>query len=584
MIIRQCILVLLAIFMIMGCVGAVSATNIDSVIISGITIPIAGAEPINSIPTVSPTANISTVNSITWEKDDGTSVGATFDYATIYKANFTVSAAENDLFVVNTQVSASDSTSRVLSLEEDGKKARIIITYPVTESRTSTNVSSVSVTGISAPIAGETPVSSASVISYPPGKVVATTTVSWEYENGTGVTGNFGYGTAYKANITLSAEGGYTFNSSTTFNVVNASDSSPDLKSECTKAVITCTYPATLAAPSTTKNITSVDITLTSPQTGVSPSRSVSAVSSPMDGVGIPVLTWSSSPDVFAGDTYYTASVVIPVADGHIFTSSTTAKINGHTGTIKSRSSTSMTVNYTFEKTSSSLLPTITLSTNVTSGTLPLTVKFTYAVENSTSTTWTYGDGSSETLQYLGSHLTHTYTTAGTYTANLTAMNANGTVYKSVNITVNKVGLNAAFTASPGSGTAPLKVWFTDTSAGSPTTWLWDFGGLGSSTLKNPSFTFTTAGNYIVKLTVIDGTGAADIYSKVITVNAPVITSTSTPAPTDTSSSLSMSYGTGNITSLIPAPLDVIKEFIRLFYTLLDMENYAGLSNQTNTV
>ena len=43
---------------------------------------------------------------------------------------------------------------------------------------------------------------------------------------------------------------------------------------------------------------------------------------------------------------------------------------------------------------------------------------------------------------------------------------------------------------------------FTDLSAGSPTSWFWDFGDGNSSSLQSPSHTFAAAGNYNVCLTV----------------------------------------------------------------------------------
>ena len=55
----------------------------------------------------------------------------------------------------------------------------------------------------------------------------------------------------------------------------------------------------------------------------------------------------------------------------------------------------------------------------------------------------------------------------------------------------------AGFSASPTSGQVPLAVQFTDTSAGSPTSWSWDFGdGSAASTQQNPSHTYTAAGTY----------------------------------------------------------------------------------------
>src|SRR5690606_8011326 len=64
--------------------------------------------------------------------------------------------------------------------------------------------------------------------------------------------------------------------------------------------------------------------------------------------------------------------------------------------------------------------------------------------------------------------------------------------------------VEAGFTLSPRRGTAPLTVSFTDTSAGQPIAWQWDFDGDGvvDSRLQHPSFTFGRPGSYSVTLTV----------------------------------------------------------------------------------
>ena len=67
----------------------------------------------------------------------------------------------------------------------------------------------------------------------------------------------------------------------------------------------------------------------------------------------------------------------------------------------------------------------------------------------------------------------------------------------------------AAFSASPTSGKAPLKVQFTDKSTGSPTSWKWNFGDKTSySTAKNPSHKYSKAGKYTVRLTVKNAAGS----------------------------------------------------------------------------
>lgn len=91
----------------------------------------------------------------------------------------------------------------------------------------------------------------------------------------------------------------------------------------------------------------------------------------------------------------------------------------------------------------------------------------------------------------------------------------------------------ADFSASPLSGKAPLTVKFTDTSTGSPTTWKWDFNSDGTidSTVKNPVYTYSTAGTYSVTLTATNNTVSDEITkSNYITVgNGPTASFTASP-------------------------------------------------------
>ncbi|WP_292391679.1 PKD domain-containing protein [Methanosarcina sp. UBA5] len=70
----------------------------------------------------------------------------------------------------------------------------------------------------------------------------------------------------------------------------------------------------------------------------------------------------------------------------------------------------------------------------------------------------------------------------------------------------------ADFFASPTSGSAPLKVLFTDNSIGEPTSWLWDFGdGINSKHAMNATHTFTKPGTYNVTLNVTNAAGSNSI-------------------------------------------------------------------------
>lgn len=64
-----------------------------------------------------------------------------------------------------------------------------------------------------------------------------------------------------------------------------------------------------------------------------------------------------------------------------------------------------------------------------------------------------------------------------------------------------------ALEASVTAGTAPLEVTFADATAGNFVSYAWDFGDGASSAEANPTYTYTTAGNYSVSLTVTDKLG-----------------------------------------------------------------------------
>jgi len=86
-----------------------------------------------------------------------------------------------------------------------------------------------------------------------------------------------------------------------------------------------------------------------------------------------------------------------------------------------------------------------------------------------------------------------------------------------------KTVVTADFTASPTSGPAPLTATFTNTSTGEYITSLWNFGDGITSTLTNPTHTYTTASTYTVTLTVSDGVDSNTITrTNYITVYTPV--------------------------------------------------------------
>ena len=146
------------------------------------------------------------------------------------------------------------------------------------------------------------------------------------------------------------------------------------------------------------------------------------------------------------------------------------------------------------------------------SGQAPFTVQFNdTSIDTPTSWLWNFGDNSTSTDQ----NATHTYTTAGTYTVNLTATNDGGsdTATYTGYITITTplaIAPVASFTSDVTTGTAPLAVQFNDTSANIPTAWAWDFNNDGTvdATTQNATYTYTAAGTYTVNLTVTNAAGS----------------------------------------------------------------------------
>jgi uncharacterized repeat protein (TIGR01451 family) len=93
----------------------------------------------------------------------------------------------------------------------------------------------------------------------------------------------------------------------------------------------------------------------------------------------------------------------------------------------------------------------------------------------------------------------------------------------------------ADFSADNTSGSNSLTVKFTDTSANYPTSWLWDFGDGTTSTLKDPTHTYSTPGVYTVKLTASNPAGSDDeiktSYITVLKSNVYVNITSSNPNP-----------------------------------------------------
>ncbi len=164
--------------------------------------------------------------------------------------------------------------------------------------------------------------------------------------------------------------------------------------------------------------------------------------------------------------------------------------------------------------------PVAEFSTNTISGSVPLSVQFTDRSQNAIGWNWNFGDGTNSTQQ----NPMHTYSAAGNYTVNLTAINANGTDSKTLNITVHEAPFEdevlpvANFKFNVTGGPAPLSVLFSDFSQNAAER-SWDFNsdGAADSSDASPVYVYTAPGNYIVSFKVSNANGNAS-ETAIITV------------------------------------------------------------------
>ncbi|MFC1766679.1 PKD domain-containing protein, partial [Planctomycetota bacterium] len=117
----------------------------------------------------------------------------------------------------------------------------------------------------------------------------------------------------------------------------------------------------------------------------------------------------------------------------------------------------------------------------------------------------------------------HVYAEDGVYTVTVTVIDDKEVSDSgSLTATIFDLGPTAAFSWLPDPQDEGGSVSFTDASTSSPDTivaWDWDFGGLGTSSDENPTFTFMDDGIYAVSLTVTDDDGSTDTISQTITIS-----------------------------------------------------------------
>ncbi|MBU2913033.1 PKD domain-containing protein, partial [Reichenbachiella agariperforans] len=132
--------------------------------------------------------------------------------------------------------------------------------------------------------------------------------------------------------------------------------------------------------------------------------------------------------------------------------------------------------------------------------------------------TWDFGDGSASLTDENPSHQ---YSTAGDYTVNLSVSNSSGCETATAQIISVSDADKVDFSYGETIENLPVDFMGEDLTLDDDaiSSWSWDFGGLGSATEQNASFTFSTAGEHEVTLTVNSSQGCEETTTKTLTIS-----------------------------------------------------------------
>jgi gliding motility-associated-like protein len=177
------------------------------------------------------------------------------------------------------------------------------------------------------------------------------------------------------------------------------------------------------------------------------------------------------------------------------------------------------------------VIPTVIEHVDTASGCYPLTVHFSDAStipptipgDSINSWLWNFGDGSTSTLR----NPPHTFANAGVYSVSLTVTTFGGCTNNNsatpLIITVHPYPI-AAFSVNSANLELPYdELMCTNQSVGA-STYIWNFGdGIGSSTMVNPQYLYSSIGVFNVRLVAVSSFGCPDTTYVPVTTNADVI-------------------------------------------------------------
>ncbi len=156
-------------------------------------------------------------------------------------------------------------------------------------------------------------------------------------------------------------------------------------------------------------------------------------------------------------------------------------------------------------------------------GCAPHTVAFINNTAGASSFNWDFGDGNTLNSTLNVDTVYHTYLVAGSFTVSLTAQNSCTDTTATKQITVFPKP-NAAFIADRYTVCIGDNIQFTNQS-GFATSYLWQFGDGGTSSLLNPIHNYTVAGLYTVKLIIYRVNAPGNVCTDTVSHQIQVVSS-----------------------------------------------------------
>jgi hypothetical protein len=477
---------------------ATAAVPIGTAAIAGVTAPVTGATPVSTLAdTAEYTATIEWSPAV-----DGTFAGAISYTATITltpKSGYTLDGVTENFFTVAGATSTSNAAGSGV----------VTAVFPTTAA---VPIGTAAIAGVTAPVAGETPVSTlADTVEY-------TATIEWSPAAGT-----FAGAVSYTATITLTPKSGYTLDgvSENFFTVAGATSTSNAAGS----GVVTAVFPATAAVPIGTAAIAGV----TAPVTGATP---VSTLADTAEYTA--TIEWSPANGTFAGAVSYTATITLTPKAGYTLSGVAENFFTVAGATSTSNAAGSGVVTAVFPATAAVPVTSITVTTpgsvtNVVYGSsLQLSAEVAPANAANPAVTWSVVSGTGAATITQSGELTATG--VGTIIVKATAKDGSG-VYGTKSLTISGIPVTGITVKTPGSVTNVVYGSSLQLSAevapanatNSAVTWS-VVSGTGTANINQSGvLTATGVGTVTVKASANDSSGAAGTIDITITPVPPVI-------------------------------------------------------------